>query len=48
MRWGGLLLVILLLVMYAVPCEAEAGETLQQQINAIPSGGTICIEGPSV
>ena len=41
---GGPFLVILLLVMYAVPCEAEAGETLQQQINAIPSGGTIVLK----
>lgn len=44
MRWGGIFLSILLFVMYAVPYEAEAKGTLQQQIDAAPSGGTIVLK----
>ncbi len=44
MRRGGLLLAILLLIMYAIPNETEAKETLQQQIDAVPSGGTLVLK----
>lgn len=44
MRWGGLLFGILLLL-FAVPSNSHAEETLQQQIDTVPSGGTILLKG---
>ncbi|MBB6447336.1 right-handed parallel beta-helix repeat-containing protein [Bacillus benzoevorans] len=42
-RWG-LLLGILFLILYAVPSNSHAEGTLQQQIDAVPSGGTILLK----
>lgn len=44
MRWGGLLIASLILILYAIPSTSHAEGTLQQQIDAVPSGGTLLLK----